>query len=215
MSLIVKENTGIHIDPIDPGVYVGICYGVIDLGTHENKVFGGESHKVLISWELPDCRGQFEKDGVEQDLPRVISNRYTLSLNEKANLRKALESWRGRKFTSEELQGFDLRAVLGAACQIQVVHKQSKDGQRTFANVAAIMALPKGTVKPGETENDLLFFSFDDAGDPPEIPDLPEWIQDIIVDSKEWQTMAGENTAVAPTIGEMDAGNDEDDKIPF
>ncbi|MFC1453162.1 phage replication initiation protein, NGO0469 family [Verrucomicrobiota bacterium] len=215
--LTVRENAGGHIDPVEAGVYVGVCYGLIDLGTQENKVFGGEAHKVLVQWELPECRGTFEKDGEEQDLPRVISTKYTLSLSEKANLRKDLESWRGRKFTADELQGFDLKAILGAPCQLQVVHETSRDG-RTFANVAAIMALPKGTPRPEKPENPLAFFSFEEAGDKPEIPEVPDWVRNIITESKEWRELMSGVPAEAQT--ETDAGpaeprTDEEDNIPF
>jgi len=42
----------------------------------------------------------------------MISKRYTMSLGEQSTLRKDLESWRGKKFTPEELQGFDLNACI-------------------------------------------------------------------------------------------------------
>ena len=44
-------------------------------------------------------------------IARTISATYTLSLGERSNLRKMLESWRSRAFTPEELQGFDLEKV--------------------------------------------------------------------------------------------------------
>jgi hypothetical protein len=67
-----------------------------------------------------------------------IRGLYTLSLSDKANLRKHLEAWRGRKFTPLELRGFDLENLIGVNCQIQVIHNISDDG-RTFANVQAIV----------------------------------------------------------------------------
>jgi hypothetical protein len=218
MSLIACEKSGTHIEPIEPGVYVGICYGVIDLGTHENQVYNKESRKVLIQWEIPECRGTFETDGEEKDLPRVISKRYTLSLSEKANLRKDLESWRGRKFTAEELKGFDLKNVLGTPCQLQIVHETGKDGARTYANIAAIMALPKGTKPPQKTENPEVFFSLDEAGDRPSLPDVPEWIQKIIQESNEWrERVTGESpeSATSTEKAETEKGEAEDDDFPF
>ena len=95
--LTVSEKPTTNIELIPPGVYVANCYGVIDLGTLENKVYGGEAHKVLIQWELPECRGEFERDGETVNLPRVISKRYTLSLSEMAKLRSDLQSWRGAR----------------------------------------------------------------------------------------------------------------------
>ena len=200
MALTVRERGGADIEPIPAGVYVATCYGLVDLGTHLNPVFGNDAHKVLVQWEVPEIRGEFERDGQKVSLPRAISKRYTLSLSEKANLRKDLESWRGRKFAAQELAGFDLRGLLGAACQLQVVHETSKEG-RTYANVAAIMALPKGTPKP-KPENPRAFFSFEEAGDKPVLPaGLPEWITKIIMESKEWRERGvAKTTSTSATI---------------
>lgn len=219
MPLIARENPTTQIELIEPGVYLAVCYGVIDLGTHENKTFGGEAHQVLIQWELPDCRGQFERDGRMIDLPRAISKRYTLSLSEKANLRKALESWRGRKFTHLELQGFDLKAILGTACQIQVVHETNKDG-RTFAAVGAIMSLPKGVPHPTAPENPLTYFSLEEMGEQFELPqNCPEWVQRILLESKEWREREPSPASMSVDVGdsshpEADTDVAEDD-LPF
>jgi hypothetical protein len=213
MSLIAKEKTGLTIEPIAPGVYVAVCYGLIDLGTHLNPTFGNESHKVLIQWEIPEVRGEFERDGQKVSLPRAISKRFTLSLSEKANLRKDLESWRGRKFTAQELAGFDLRALVGAACQLQIVHETNKEG-RTFATIAAIMALPKGTPRP-QPENTPVFFSFAEAGAKPVLPNgLPEWVGKIIMESKEWRA-SGTGGPVLVPAGSYGAADNDTGDVPF
>jgi hypothetical protein len=147
---------------------------------------------VLIGWELPEVRGTFDRDGVPTDLPRALSRRYTVSLDNRASLRRDLESWRGRKFNPAELEGFDLRKLLGAAALLQVVHETSKEG-RTYAAVASIMALPKGTPRPKGTENPPVFFSFEDHAGPglPELPaGLPPWVTAIICEAKEWRALA-------------------------
>lgn len=220
MSLTAREKGGADIEPIPAGVYVAVCYGLIDLGTHHNPTFGNETHKILIQWEVPEIRGEFERDGQKVSLPRAISKRYTLSLSEKANLRKDLESWRGRKFTAQELSGFDLKTILGTACQLQVTHDTNKEG-RTFASIAAIMALPRG-LKASQPENPIGFFSFEEAGSKPQIPPgMPEWVSKIILESREWKSasasvqspanQAPNSTQTAP-VGEQ--GKNDDD-IPF
>jgi hypothetical protein len=219
MSLTAKENSGAAIEPIPAGVYVAVCYGLIDLGTHHSPTFGNDTHKALIQWEVPEVRSDFERDGKQVNLPRAISRRYTVSLSEKSNLRKDLESWRGRKFTAQELAGFDLKTVLGTACQLQIVHETNKEG-KTFATIAAIMALPKGTPRP-KPENPLAFFSFEEAGKKPELPaGVPEWIQKIIMESREWQDFLarspGSASPAAPIPGAAPAGVPEtEDNIPF
>lgn len=219
MSLTAKEKSGAEIEPIPAGAYVAVCYGLIDLGTHHSPTFGKEEHKALVQWEVPDIRSDFERDGQKVNLPRAISKRYTVSLSEKANLRKDLESWRGRKFTAQELSGFDLKTILGTACLLQIVHETNKEG-RTYSTIAAIMALPKGTVRP-KSENPLSFFSFEEAGDKPELPaGLPEWVQKIIFESNEWKKyMTSGGSSPAPAVGATPAASKgatvEDDSIPF
>lgn len=148
MSLTVTENNGSDFEMTPEGTYIGRCIKVIDLGTQTTSgVRGTKSQKkVMITWELLD-----DEVKMQDGKPFAVSQWYTASLYEAAQLRKDLESWRGKKFTSEELEGFDLNNVLGTYCLIQVIH--SKDGQ--YANVQTIMKY-KGD-KP-EGVNDLVAF---------------------------------------------------------
>ncbi|NLJ38094.1 MAG: hypothetical protein GX432_04945 [Candidatus Atribacteria bacterium] len=164
---------------VSEGVHIGVCIGVIDLGTQHSQVFDKDSHKVLVMWETPD--ETIDVDGTP--MPLAISKIYTLSLHEKAQLRKDLESWRGKALTKEHLEkGIDLQELLGKACQLQVIHQIN--GERTFANITAVMALPKGTKGP-QPVNKFKYFSFEDEG---EIPDnIPNWIIEMIKESKEYK----------------------------
>jgi hypothetical protein len=74
----------------------------------------------------------------------------------------------------------------------------SRDGAKTFANAAAIMALPKGTPKP-KPENALLFFSFEEAGENFTQPaGLPEWVAKVIMESAEYKARAARAPKAAP-----------------
>ena len=189
MALMAKsDGEGKHFDPVPEGPHIAVCYLVADLGTHHDDRYDKDTHRVLIGWEIPDERITITRDGEELDLPRVISQRYTLSLHEKANLRKDLEAWRGKRFTDKELGGFDLQQVLEVGCQLQVIHTQKEE--KTYANIGALMALPKG-VKTPKTENEPLWFSFqestvEDIG----IPEgMHDWIVNIIKDSQEYEAL--------------------------
>jgi hypothetical protein len=61
-------------------------------------------------------------------------------------LRAVLESWRGKKFTDAELDGFDLEKLLGANCQIHAAHDVGADGN-TYANVTLVLPPVKGAAK--------------------------------------------------------------------
>jgi len=176
--LIAKEPKDDRV-LISEGVHLGVCVGVYDLGTQIQVRFDNkEIHKVLVSWEVPDER--IKKD--EKDFPMTISKQYTLSLHRKANLTKDLESWLSKRFTDEERKaGFDLHQILSKTCQLQIVWNVS--GENTYANVGAIMALPKGT-KSLEPESSLKFYSIEDEL----TNDIPEWIQTIVKESKEYKS---------------------------
>jgi hypothetical protein len=139
---MIVSSSGGDFKPIPEGAYIATCVRLIDLGTQITTFQGADKlqRKVLIAWEVPD--EMVEYDG--ETRPALIMQRYTASLSDKANLRQHLEAWRGRRFTDDELRGFDLKNVLGKPCQIQVLH--SEDG--AYANIAAIMALPKGLPAP-------------------------------------------------------------------
>lgn len=138
MPIVAK--VGASFTPAPAGTHVSVCCDVVDLG--ELKVsYGGKDkhqHKVRIVWQIEENKS----DGK----PFTVSKRYTLSLHEKSSLRKDLESWRGRAFTAQELEGFDLEVLLGAPALLNVLHTV-KEGS-TYANVTSIMRLPKQMQAP-------------------------------------------------------------------
>jgi hypothetical protein len=133
MSLTVKSSGNSEFETTPEGTYIARCIKVIDLGTQTSTgQFGTKQQKqVMVTWELLD-----EDIKMTDGRPFAATQFYTASLHEKAKLRKDLEAWRGKKFTDEELEGFDLLDVLGTYCMLQVIHSQ--DGQ--YANVNAIMS---------------------------------------------------------------------------
>lgn len=180
------------------GTHVARCYQVIDLG-HQKITWQGKekwSPKIMFTWEL--CN-----ELMEDGRPFAVSNRYTLSLADSSLLRPALESWRGKPFTEDELNGFDVKNVLGAYCMLGVVHNTS-DG-KTYANVSAILPLPKGMNRPAPV-NEAMYFNIDSD----DVTKLPEWLQTTIKKSREY---SGEQQE-APKTGAK-AFADMMDDVPF
>ena len=128
MAIIAKAPDS-KFTPAPEGLHQAVCVDVHDLGMQQTP--WGDKHKVLLVWQL-------EQVDEEAGKRFQVRKNYTLSLSEKANLRRDLECWRGRKFTEQELQGFDLEKLLNVNCQLQVVHNLSDDG-KIFANVQAIV----------------------------------------------------------------------------
>ena len=154
MAINATDNGGTEFAPAPEGTHLARCTQVIDLGTLFSKYYGKWSHKVLLGWEL--CNELKERDDGESGDPHLVWNQYSLSLHQNANLRRDLESWRGRAFTADELRGFDISALLGVPCMLSLVHSDG-DGGKVYANVQAVMALPKGTEVPAQMTETKLY----------------------------------------------------------
>lgn len=141
MGIIAREPEGKNFTPAPEGIHVACCCDVVDLGLSDQGY--GEKHYVEVRFQLEDAD--------ETGRRFMVRRRYTLSLGEKATLRKDLETWRGRKFSREELAGFDLERLIGVPAQVQVVHKLSDQG-KTFANISAVIPTGKGQQNPGITD---------------------------------------------------------------
>ena len=176
MALITKETGDSDFTIVPEGTHLAMCNMIVDLGLQRTTYQGDEKIKpqIYIRWELPSERITYKVDGQEREGPMTIGSVYTNSLGKKAYLRRDLEAWRGRAFTSEELQGFDLTTILGKPCQVTVTHRESNG--KTYANVTGVAGWPKGMEPPRETENKLVSYDADlspDLG----FDDLPEWLQ--------------------------------------
>jgi hypothetical protein len=218
MPIVAKSRE--NVPPIDAGAYHAICVGVVDLGTQPPNIPTYRARQeVLLMWELPDERREYERDGVKVNEPRIIKRRFALFLggSKPTELRKMLESWRGRPFTAEELNGFDLKSVLGANCLLTVVH--SIKPTATYANVGSVSPLIKGTPKrTGETHP--LYFTLSDIPDGAPCnwpPTMSEWLRADIMKSAEYITRferGSHDEHDAGGYGGAPAG-DDDDPIPF
>jgi hypothetical protein len=210
MAITAFDNGGKDFKKVPPGCHFAICNMVVDLGIQETTYLSQAKtmHKVYLRWEVPDERVTYEKDGREVEGPCSIGATYTLSLSEKANLRKVLENWRGQPFSQQELRGFDITTVAGKCCQIMVQHETK--GGKTYANVTGVMGISRDQRERSRTaksEVGVLVYSLDE----PErgYNDLPNWIKEKL-----------ENRIAPPSVhaasGTPSAGVDDfDDDIPF
>ena len=218
MGLIAKDKGGMDIEPVPAGMHHSICYGVVDLGTQ--PAFGKfpARRKVVILFELPDVRIELpdKQDPKKKlNLPRAISLKETLTLASKGNLRPKLESWRGRPFTEHELEGFDLKNVIGANTLLNVVHAH-KD-QKTYANIASLNPLAPG-MKKRTGELPPLYFSFEDlpAAGAVKFPvNMPEWIQGLIMNSDEYLRRIQHGCSKPAPAEEAPATENQEEDVPF
>jgi hypothetical protein len=134
MAITVSENK--REFPKHPeGVFQAVCCDVVDLGI-EKVVFDGKE-KMQPKIRLYFQTEEFEPDGQKKF---IVAKRFTASLSEKSALRQFLTAWRGRAFTKDELTSFDLETLVGANCQLQVVHQLGRDGE-IYANIGAVLPI--------------------------------------------------------------------------
>jgi hypothetical protein len=139
MALMVSAGKSADRAPAPTGVWQAVCVDVIDLGLVETSWQGETQSKPMlrIVWQIDET----DAHGARY----TVSQRYTASLHEKARLRADLEAWRGRPFGESEVAAFDVESVLGANCLVNITHRANDKTGRTYANVASIMPLQKGT----------------------------------------------------------------------
>lgn len=174
----IAKESGKDFKPMPSGSHIARCMAVISLGTQPSPMYPS-SFKVMLMWEVPG--EPIEIDG--KPAPMVIQKEYTLSLSEKANLRHDLQSWRGKVFTKEELEGFDVAKVLGQPCMLSVVHKTSGKG-KVYGVVAGISGVPKGVQCPPAWHKPVQYEIEQEQDDVYKA--LPEWIQKKIAGCDEW-----------------------------
>ena len=225
MSFIASDSGGNgNFKRVPPGAYIGRCYSLIDLGTQLTSGQYGEKlqHKIRIGWELfgEDENGEaltIDVDG--KTMPMTISKSYTVSLHEKAGLRKDLAAWRGRDFTDEEAKGFDVAKLLGAYCMVNITTSESNG--KTYSNVAGLTPLPGAlkNAKPAPVHEHVVFDL--DKPDMAVFGGFHEKLQDAIKRSPEWARLARQEqrptAQSAPPAGHPASSGfvPEDEDIPF
>lgn len=199
MATYAAKGGGKDFEKCEEGTHMAVCTLVADVGLQPgNPKFTGvvdkngkpdsrglPTPKVYLRWEVPGQRITYERDGVETEGPAIIYANFRASMNEKATLRKMIESWRGKGFTDAEAEQFDVRNLIGQTCMLQVVH--SDDGQ--YANVKNVMAPPKGTPKLAPEGKTLYFGPDDDAA----YNELPNFLKE------KWDGQLDNKPAPAPT----------------
>ena len=172
----VKDRAKPKTPPVEPGVYMAVCIGCVDLGQQYNETFKNYSNKCLYIWEL--IGETIEVDGEEK--PRQLSKEFRVSSSSKSNLRKFIESWNGRTYSDDEFLELDLFDQIGKSCQLNVVLNETKE----YANVDNLMPLPRGMVA-FTTETPAVKWDIE-AWDDEVFKTLPEWIQEKIKKSTQY-----------------------------
>jgi len=216
MSFVVEDSGG-SFESAPTGMHLGRCYRIIDLGTQKTEYMGQMKalRKIMIGWELHAQDDAGRPIRMRDGRPFAMFKNYTLSWNEKANLRLDLQSWRGKPFSTEEMRRFDLETVLGAWCMLNVIEKQGNDG-KMYINVNGITPVPSMIKQAGMptpvNKNEVFMLSDPDME---MFSTFTENLKKKITSSPEWEKLHGKKTMperkhAAPTMQDEDL-----DDVPF
>lgn len=216
MSLTARDSGGGSFTPVAPGMHLARCYRIVDMGTQKSEYQGKVNHlqKVMIQFEVHGEDDNGNELVTAKGEPMSISKNFTLSLAEKATLRKDLQTWRGRDFTSDELRGFELKNVLGAWAMITAAKSVGNNG-KDYTNIVSINPVPVAIKKAGLPEgfNKLAMFVI-------ETPDMElletfgNGLREKIMSSPEWRARSGDQP-VRKATNTGSGFDDMDDDVPF
>ena len=139
----IKDKAKPKVPAIEPGVYMAVCVGVIDLGEQYSEMFKNYRNEVQIVWEIPS--ETVEIDG--ETKPRQLSRTFSVATSRKANLRAIISSWNGKTYSDDEFGELDLFAQIGKPCMLNVVLNDSGE----YSNVDSVVPMPKGVPAPVST----------------------------------------------------------------
>jgi len=215
MSLTARDSGGGSFTPVTPGMHLARCYRIVDVGTQTSTYDGKTRHlqKVMLQFEVHGEDDSGKPLVTAKGEPMSISKNFTLSLAEKATMRKDLQAWRGRDFTPEELRGFELKNVLGAWAMITASKALGGNGKE-YTNIVSINPVPVSIKKAGLPEgfNKLAMFVISN-------PDMELFetfgnnLKEKITSSPEWRARSP-----APQLAPdrpLSGFDDMDDDIPF
>ena len=182
MSIPIKEP----IKDITPaGNHIARCYMILHLGTILDSYKGEEKllNKVRLTFELSNELKEFREG--EGEKPYSISQEYTLSMGEKANLRKLVEGWTGEEIPLEKRKTFEIACMIGKVCLLNVVHRTAKTSGNKYAIISSTSPVPDGMAVPDQI-NESVVIDYDNITE--EIfYSLPEFIRNKMMTSIEYR----------------------------
>lgn len=134
------------IHPI--GQFAAKCVDAIDLGENPEAFDKSKPAKLKRKGVVVWLTGEVNPDTGH---PFEVSVEYTLSLFEGSNIRTALESWRGKTYSDEEIEKGDipLHKLVGQWCMLTMAHKPTQKGRTRAAPISVVKlhdAIPKPTL---------------------------------------------------------------------
>lgn len=160
-----SKGTGEGFEKAPPGNHQAVLVAIVDIGTQAQE-FGGEQkwqRRAYFIWELVT-----EKMSGTKERNHLIGIDLTVSLNEKAKLRKWIEARVGKKMP--EGADYDILKELGKPCLLSVVHNE-----KGYPKIDGVSAIPKGLEVP-KAQHQPFSWSLEDYEKEGTV-ELPDWVE--------------------------------------
>lgn len=187
---ILAKGTESKYKAHEEGQFVAQCVDTIDLGEHVHA-FAGDDSYIEQKCALVFRTGEKNAETGEYI---DVNQEFTVSMSEKAKLRKFLEQWRGKAYTPDQIKaGVPLEKLTGNQGLLTIAQRQNKAGTRTYAEIKACVGIPKMMVSTvtnyadykraefwavRKAEYAAEVTKFRASVEPPEFSDLPAALQD-------------------------------------
>lgn len=145
---VLAKDAASTFTPHSEGQHAVVCVDVVNLGVNVES-FPGKPPREVAKVALVFASGERHEQVVDGDRPlKIVTVEMAQSANEKANLRKFLESWRGKSYTAEQAEaGLPITKLYGHPALVSIEHVLTR-AKRRFAKIVSIGPLPAAMPKP-------------------------------------------------------------------
>lgn len=184
----INTNSGPKQPNIEPGAYPARLVQLIDFGLQPQRPFQGQekspAYEIGLTYELLD-EFMLDEDGNEiEDKPRWISE--TLSVFG-LNSERAKSTQRYLALDPEMEYDGDFLALIGTPCMVTIVNNKGSNDKvyDNVANVSGMRAKEARNAAPLVNSPRIVNL---DSEDTETFLSMPDWIQDKIKESLEWES---------------------------
>lgn len=178
----IRDKVKPSLPPVPGGTYLGICVYSIEVGEQlcEFKDKGKSyNNQVMLGFEL--CGITVEIDGKQE--PRVLGRTFNIAKSKNAGLRKFIGAWEAKELSDDEFLDTDTNDYVGRPAFLTVVLNETGE----YSNIESIAPLPTGLpISVPAPTSQLIRFNMD-PWDQTAFEKLPEWAQEKIKKSSEYQ----------------------------
>ena len=178
----IRDKVKPSLPPIPGGTYLGICVYSIEVGEQlcEFKDKGKSyNNQVMLGFEI--CGITIEVDGKQE--PRTLGRTFNIAKSKNAGLRKFIGAWEAKELSDDEFLDTDTNDYVGRPAFLTVVLNETGE----YSNIENIAPLPVGLpITVPEPMSPLIRFNMD-PWDQKAFEALPEWAQEKVKKSTEYQ----------------------------